>query len=223
MISLVIPTYNEKNNIRELLERIGRALKGKKFEIIIVDDNSPDGTGKFVRSIGKPNTWVLTRRRKRGLSGALVYGMKRSRGDIIVIMDADLSHPPEKIPELIEKIDGGCEIVVASRYAPGGGIRDWPFYRRIISMGATALAKLVVTKKASDPVSGFFAFKRELLGNIRFRTMGYKILLNVLRDADDSKICEVPFVFEERRKGKTKLGMGEIFAYIKDIVVVRFG
>ena len=97
MISLVIPTYNEKNNVRELLGRIGRTLKGKGFEIIIVDDSSPDGTGKFVRSIGKPNTRVLTRRGKRGLSGALVYGMERSNGDIIVIMDADLSHPPEKI------------------------------------------------------------------------------------------------------------------------------
>ena len=134
MISVVIPTYNEKPNLRELVSRVNAACssKGMEAEIVIVDDNSPDGTGELAEELGREhNVKVVHRAGKLGLSTAVLEGFEAATGDILVVMDADLSHPPEKVPELAEKIASGeAQMAVGSRYTEGGEVENWPFYRK---------------------------------------------------------------------------------------------
>lgn len=217
MISIVIPTYNEKDNIVELVVRLEKTLVDAPYEIIFVDDDSPDGTAGFVRSLKKKDVMVIERKGVRGLAGAVVEGVKHARGGIVVVMDADLSHPPEKIPEMIGKIEGGCEVVVGSRLTRGGGVVDWPLHRKVISVGATLIAKVALGIKCNDPMSGFFAVRKKTFERTDFRVSGYKILMNVLADNKTARICEIPYFFAERTGGKTKLGIGEMFRYALDV------
>ena len=218
MISLIIPTYNERENVTSLVARIEKIVK-QKHEIIFVDDNSPDGTAAVIHAIVKNNKNVrlVTRKEKAGLASAVLAGFKASQGSIIVVMDADLSHPMVIVPQLVEEIEKGADIVVAGRYIKGGGTKSWPIHRKIISSGATAIAKIVLSIDISDPLSGFFAVKRSCFEKMRFRIKGYKILLNVLTDNRKAVVKEVPFVFEDRKTGKSKLSLNEIVFFIKDV------
>lgn len=154
MISIIIPTYNEKGNIKKLILKINDIFK-EDFEIIVVDDNSPDGTGKIVDKLKKYNAKCIHRKSKLGLSSAVIEGFKAAKGDIIGVMDADFSHPPEKIPELIKPLkDNNAELTIGSRYIQGGKIKNWTAVRKIISKGAILLS-LPLTR-IKDPVSGFF-------------------------------------------------------------------
>lgn len=218
MISIVIPTYNEKDNITELVGRLEKTLTGIPHEIIFVDDDSPDGTVERIRNMKRKNVKVIVRTNTRGLTGAVVEGVKNAKGEVIVVMDADLSHPPEKIPEMIRKIEEGHDIVVASRLMQGGGVIDWPIQRRIISIGATLIAKTILGIRCSDPMSGFFVIRKKIFERTQFRIKGYKILLNILKDNPAAKIYEIPYVFENRHKGKTKLGFGETMQYVMDVL-----
>ena len=127
MLSVIIPTYNEADNVAELIERIERSLNGRSFEIIVVDDNSPDGTAKIVEGFGKDHIKVLKRPKKLGLASAILDGMKVADGNIIAVMDADLQHPPELLPELLKKVEDGYDIAIASRYVDGGKVEEWSF------------------------------------------------------------------------------------------------
>jgi dolichol-phosphate mannosyltransferase len=205
-VSIVIPTYNERENLPELVERIFKACKGKlKATVIIVDDNSPDKTYETAKKLGKRfNVKAVCRKTERGLSSAVVEGFKLAEGEILGVMDADLSHPPEKIPEMVKALQK-ADVVVASRLMKGGGVEEWPLIRRIISKGATLLARPLTG--VSDPMSGFFFFKRRILTGVTLSPMGYKILLEVLVKGRYESVAEVPYVFINRQVGESKLNM----------------
>lgn len=224
MISIVIPTYNEKENIELLIDRIEKAMNRytKDFEIVIVDDNSPDGTWKLVERLNKEKKFVklLKRSGKLGLTSAVLDGVKNANGDKIIVMDADLSHPPEKLPEIAKELENN-DLVIGSRNIKSGGSKDWPIHRKIISVGATSLAKIVLGIKSSDPMSGFFGVKKSIIENTKFKTKGYKILLNILAYNKNIKIKEIPYMFEDRHAGKTKLGNQEILTYVQDLISLK--
>ncbi|MFH0737506.1 MAG: polyprenol monophosphomannose synthase [Candidatus Micrarchaeota archaeon] len=223
MLSIIIPTYNERENIPLLISRLEASLCAE-HEIIIVDDSSPDGTAVAVSEIAKNDktVYLISRKAKTGLTGAVVEGVKAAKGDIIIVMDADLSHPPEAVPKLAEALKG-ADIAIGSRLAQGGGVESWPMHRKVISSGADTLARLLLGISCSDPMSGFFAMRRSAFLKIRFRSRGYKLLLNILADNPKAKVAEVPYTFKDRHAGKTKLGAGETINYVFDLLRIKLG
>ena len=218
-VSIIISTFNEKENLQELFTRIDNSLNCI-YECIIVDDNSADGTGEFVEKLSKkyPIT-VIHRKSKRGLASAVVEGFEHALGNIFVVMDADLQHSPEKIPELIKELGKGANIAIASRHIQGGGTEKWSYFRKLTSYGAEFLAKTILPKirEISDPLSGFFALKREVIKESNLNPSGYKILLEILVKGNYKKVAEVPFVFKGRKSGKSKLNLKEGINYLKHV------
>jgi len=236
--SVVIPTYNESENILRLITEIEKNLPTSQFtEIIIVDDNSPDGTGKLVENyIDKQETnakkdssansnsnncrvKIVNRTVKNGLIPAIVDGVKQSSGTNILIMDADFSHPPEVVPKIMHELAlNPNSIVIGSRFIAGGKVVGWPQRRKILSKGASTLARLGLNvKRVKDPMSGFFALPRELLQNISFDTKGYKILLEILVKNKEIPIKEIPYTFTDRQSGKSKMNYNVIANYAEAI------
>ncbi len=252
-LSVIIPTYNEYENILQLVEIIKDMLPDDLFtEIIIVDDNSPDGTGRLIASYIEDaltkvcsgiqqahenssnfanNTResivrLVRRENKSGLISAILQGIKSSTGRYILVMDADFSHPPETVPLLINELlrDPNC-IVVASRYIRGGSIRGWPYKRLLLSRLAAKIAihglKLCNIR---DPISGFFAFPRHIIENIRFDTYGYKLLLEILVKAQGVRVKEIPYTFIDRKSGESKLDNRVRLDYVKAVwYLYRYG
>ena len=212
----MIPTYNERPNLLELVNRIEQACKGAdiRVEMVIIDDNSPDGTGAYAEDLGKDHDIkVIHRSGKLGLSTAVMSGFEVASGDIVVVMDADLSHPPEKIPEMIGRIESGdAQMVVGSRYVKGGAVENWPVHRRAISKGATLLARGLT--KVKDPMSGFFAMKRSVVDDVELNPIGYKIGLEILVKGKYDSVVEVPITFADRKAGKSKLGASVYLKYL---------
>lgn len=214
-VSVVVPTYNERETLSELVGRLHQAL-GSGYEVVVVDDSSPDGTADLARELGRQHpVRVLQRPGKLGLGSAVLEGARAASGRWVVVMDADLSHPPEVVPQLVDALRSGAELAVGSRYVPGGGVRDWPWPRRLMSRVAVALARLWLRERVSDPVSGFFAARRELLLDPSLEGIGYKILLEVLVRNRGRSVVEVPYVFTDRRGGRSKLGAGEVWNYLR--------
>jgi dolichol-phosphate mannosyltransferase len=232
-VSIIIPTYNESQNICEVLRSIGENLpKGYQTETIIVDDNSPDGTQKIVeeylssmKKISGFTISLIRREIKQGLGSAILKGILHAKGDTIVVMDSDLSHPPHLIPKMVETLQKGlCDIVVASRYIKGGKIQGWSLKRKIMSKVATTIAKKGLRIKAADPMSGFFAFKRKIIENLKLDAIGYKILLEILVKSNGSKIHEIPYTFTERKAGSSKVDLATIFDYFRSVwKLYRYG
>ncbi|MBI5967562.1 MAG: glycosyltransferase family 39 protein [Deltaproteobacteria bacterium] len=208
MISIILPTYNEADNIKLIVPQISKLFTDKdiKGEIIVVDDNSPDGTADLARALSqKYPVRVYVRKNERGLATAVMKGFELARGEICLIMDADLSHPVDKIPEMINPIvQGNCDATVGSRYIAGGGCKNWSFIRRIVSKGSGILA-LGLTN-LSDPTSGFMAIKKSLLEGIKLDPIGWKIVLEVIVKTN-SRFKEIPIVFGDRQFGKSKLDL----------------
>lgn len=219
-ISVIIPTYNEKDNITPLVEQLHGVLSGYKYEIIFVDDNSRDGTIELARSLeARYPIKIIVRTTERGLATAVAEGFKHATGDIFVVMDADLQHPPEFILSLLKGIEDGSDISVSSRYVTGGGTKDWSLTRRIISKGAIFISHLLLpaSRKVKDITTGFFALKREVVQGVELKPVGWKILLEVIYMGSYQKVVEVPFVFTGRTKGKSKLNTKQEAAYLKHI------
>lgn len=219
-ISVVIPTYNERENLPELVERLSRALQGYEYEIVIVDDDSPDKTWELAEELArKYPIKVIRRTREKGLSSAVIRGFKEASGDVFVVMDADLQHPPEKVPELIEAIKSGADIAIASRYVPGGAVKNWYWYRKLISRGAIMICRVALPKirNIKDPVSGFFALKREVVEGVELNPVGFKILMEILVKGHYTNVKEVPFTFGLRKAGESKLGSKTIVNYLRHI------
>ncbi len=222
-VSIIIPTYNESDNIIQVLKSIGEYIpKDIATEAIVVDDNSPDGTGKIVEdyindaqnktgyAIG-----IIHRKTKSGLSSAILDGIQHSSGETVVVMDSDFSHPPKIIPQLIEEIKTSkYDIAIASRYTEGGEVSGWSTKRKLISKGATG-AGLGVNE--SDPMSGFFAFNRNILEGIKFDAIGYKMLLEILVKTKGAKVKEIPYTFTDRTRGSSKLDSSTMFDYVKSV------
>jgi dolichol-phosphate mannosyltransferase len=218
--SLIIPTYNERDNILPLVERLSRTLANHQYEILFVDDNSKDGTVDVIADLSsKYPVKVLVRKSERGLATAVLHGLKFAQGNIIGVMDADLQHPPEINAALLKAIENGADMAVASRYVPGGAVPNWGLARRIISKGALTLAHLFLpaSRKVKDPMSGFFMFRGDKIANIEFKPIGYKILLEMLVVGKFQNVVEVPFVFEDRSSGRSKMKARQQIDYLKHI------
>lgn len=219
-LSLIIPTYNERENILPLVERLSRTLANHQYEILFVDDNSKDGTVDVIADLSsKYPVKVLVRKSERGLATAVLHGLKFAQGNIIGVMDADLQHPPEINADLLKAIENGADMAVASRYVPGGAVPNWGLTRRIISKGALTLAHLFLpaSRKVKDPMSGFFMFRGDKIANIEFKPIGYKILLEMLVIGKFQNVVEVPFVFEDRSSGRSKMKARQQLDYLKHI------
>ncbi len=222
-VSVIIPTYNERGNLLELISRIDKAFKnaGIKYEVIIVDDNSPDGTADLAMELSKSYPIkVIKRPGKLGLSSAVLDGLKVAKADIVAVMDADLQHPPEVLPKLYTKISDGCDIAIASRYVEGGVIKEWGIIRRLMSQVATLLAHIILpcTRGIKDVMSGYFMFKKEIIKDADLNPRGFKILLEILAKGKHNDVCEIPYEFGVRKYGKSKLGSKEIFDYVIHLI-----
>jgi dolichol-phosphate mannosyltransferase len=219
-LSLIVPTYCERQNIATLIERVHQSLSSYSYELIVVDDNSPDGTSELAQSLSKDYpVRVITRRNERGLASAVVQGFKQARGEILGVIDADLQHPPEILPELLGGVRNGAEVAIASRYVKGGGSEGWSMKRKIISRASKVLAALLLPsiRGIRDPLSGFFLLRREVIDGVELSPTGYKILLEVLVKGKAREIAEVPYIFREREKGKSNLSAGEGINYLKHL------
>ena len=218
-LSLVIPTYNERENIEPLLDEVFAVLgrHGIEAEVIIVDDNSPDGTAAVARQLARRYPLrVVVREDVRGLATAVMEGFARARGQVLGVMDADLSHPAAALPALFASVtSGGAEIAVGSRYIPGGGVERWPLRRRLISRFAGLLAQGLTPLR--DPTSGFFLFRREILQGLRLEPVGYKICLEVVVKSRRQAVVEVPIMFRDRTRGRSKLGSRATAAYLQHL------
>ncbi len=219
MVSIIIPTYNEAENIITLLVKIQEVLSAAgigDYEILVMDDDSPDGTAAKAAAMGKREIRAVNRKgKKKGLSEAVIDGFGQARGDIIGVMDADMSNPPELLPQLIAAA-GKNEVAVASRYVPGGGVRNWPLKRRIASRVAGFLAYGLTP--ARDPLSGYFFFRRNVIEGIVLDPLGFKIGLEVLaKGRHRKKIGEVPYFFTDRTKGLSKAGPRVMLSYLKQL------
>jgi dolichol-phosphate mannosyltransferase len=232
-LSLVIPTFNESKNIGPLIatlttildqEFVG-ALAGA-YELIVVDDNSPDKTWEVAAAIGEtnPRVRVVRRQGERGLSTAVIRGWQAARGEVLAVMDADLQHPPEVNIGLWREIQRGADLALGSRHIEGGGVSDWAFYRRVLSRGAQMLGLLIlpgVLSRVSDPMSGYFMFKRSTLAGCTLDPLGYKILIEVLGRGNIKWVAEVGYVFRERLEGESKVSSSLYIDYLRHLVRLR--
>jgi len=225
-ISIIIPTYNESENICSLLESISENLpKNSQTEAIVVDDESPDGTASLVESYKKSmkkitgySVSLIKRKGKRGLSSAILNGIQQAKGDTIVVIDSDFSHPPQIIPRMVDALKKyHCDIVVASRYVKGGKIKNWPLKRKIISKIATTIAKKGLGVQAADPLSGFFAFKRHIIKDLKFDAIGFKMLLEILVKTKSATVREIPYTFTDRKLGSSKASLSTAYNDAKSV------
>lgn len=219
-VSVIVPTFREVENLPHLAAAIHSTLTGCGLlhEIIVVDDNSRDGTEEVCGNLANAfSLRLITRRDERGLSSAVVRGMNEATGKSLVVMDADLSHPAASIPSLIKALDNGADFVIGSRYVPGGSTEEgWGFYRWLNSKVATLLAWPLAT--VSDPMAGFFAIKRKtfLLAS-RLDPIGYKIGLELLVKCRCQSVAEVPIHFANRLHGSSKLSLKEQLNYLRHL------
>jgi len=219
-ISIIIPTYNERDNIIPLVKRIDYALSNYDYEIVFIDDNSGDGTAELAAALSpRYPVKVIVRKNKRGLASAVVDGISHVAGQIIGVMDADLQHPPEVIPNLLREIKDGKDIAIASRYVKEGQCQGWELIRRIMSKGAVVLAHLLLprTRQFSDPLSGFFMFNRQVVAHAQLQPIGYKILLEILMEGEFQNAAEVPYTFRARSSGESKLNARQQIDYLKHV------
>ena len=219
VIDVIVPAYQEAENIKPLIERISqvREQESMNINVFIVDDNSQDGTEQAVADIALDWVSLLVRKTDRGLSSAVLAGMAEGTGDIVLVMDADLSHPAEAIPAMVAELQSGADFVVGSRYIDGGSTDDnWGFYRWLNSQIATLLAYPFVNIK--DPMSGFFAMTREQFNQANdLNTIGYKIGLELIVKCACKKVVEVPIHFTDRVRGESKLTLTEQLKYIQHV------
>ena len=220
-VSVIIPTFKERDNIVELLRAINNTLSYYNIngEIIVVDDNSPDGTAKFAETVAKtnPNIRVIVRTEDKGLSQSVVEGFRQAQSDIFIVMDSDFSHPIACVSKFYKKIKEGYDIVIGSRYMKDGEIKGWGAKRKVISSGATFLAR-VMFPNITDPVSGLFAIHRDVIKDAPLRPSGYKILTEILGKGTYHNVAEIPYKFVNRKKGSSKLGFSQIFEYAVQVL-----
>jgi dolichol-phosphate mannosyltransferase len=209
---VVVPTFNERESLPELIERLdGLCLN---IDVLVVDDNSPDGTGQLAEELAATRSWlhVLHRPGKQGLGTAYVQGFRHAleKGfDVVGEMDADLSHNPAYLPAMLQALES-TDLVLGSRYRPGGGVRNWGMTRKIISQGGSLYARLVLGVGVRDLTGGYKLFRREVLENLGLDTVrsnGYSFQIEMTYRAirKGYRVVELPIIFEDRRVGKSKL------------------
>jgi dolichol-phosphate mannosyltransferase len=223
MLSVIVPTFNEVENVRPLLDRVTKALATVDFELIVVDD-STDGTDRILADLARdePRLRMIHRADRRGLASAVTDGIQLATGDVVCVLDADLQHPAEALPTLTDALDRtDADLAIGSRYVPGGSY-DFTLARRIVSRVATVLAWFLVRRARSiaDPLSGFFAFRRTVLDGIRLQPIGFKILLEILVRGRISRVVEVPYRFGARGAGMSKLTGAQNLEYVKHLLML---
>jgi dolichol-phosphate mannosyltransferase len=212
----VVPTYNEAGSLPLLVDRLVKAFAGREWELVVVDDGSPDGTADLADGLGKTHPIrVLRRPGKAGLASAVVAGFAAARGDTLLVMDADLSHPPEVAPKLADAIASGADLAVGSRYVSGGGIEDWPMRRQVVSRVACLMGNALVPVR--DSTSGFFALRRSVVDGVKLNPIGFKIGFEVMARGRYKKVVEVPYTFRDREHGASKFGQREIVQYVQQL------
>ncbi len=219
-VSVIVPAWNEAENIPLLVPRVAEMLKNRAFEILIVDDGSEDGTPEIFASLARtyPVRLMVRNPPLHGLSGAVLDGIAATAGETIVVMDADLQHPPERIIALLDALDEGADFALGSRYVPGGSTDgEWTFFRKINSWVATALAR-PFAGKVRDPMSGFFAIRRSTFNRAeRLTPLGYKIALELMCKCRVNRVQEVPIHFGLRTRGESKLNLKQQFRYLEHL------
>jgi dolichol-phosphate mannosyltransferase len=216
MISIVSPTYNERENIGLLIKRISKVMSDFEYEIIVVDDNSRDGTEEIVKKLAELYpVRILVRNEKLGLASAIMNGFKHAKGHIVGVIDADLQHPPECLLEFIKAIrKDSCDIVIGSRYVDGGATECWSRKRLLVSKLAVLLAT-PLARGVQDPMSGFFFLKRRVIEGVSLNPTGYKLGLEILVKGNYVKAKEIPYTFQRRKNGESKLDKREILSYLR--------
>jgi len=213
-VSIIIPTFNERENIKKLIPRIDRTLCGYDYEIIVVDDSSPDGTALTAKELAcNYPVRVIVRPEKSGLASAVVEGFRNTEGECIGVIDADLQHPPERIKDFMHAVFNGYDIAVGSRYIDGGKIEGWGWFRYMVSKGAILLSSPLTSVK--DPVSGYFFLRRKVIEGVSLNSQGFKILLEILVKGNYDRVMEIPYIFKLREEGESKLGIGEYASYLR--------
>lgn len=227
-VDVIIPTYQEVQNLPGLLERLNevRTGSGLDLRVLIMDDDSRDGSDELIRSLALSWVRLFTRKVDRGLSAAVLEGIERGTSDVVIVMDADLSHPPEAIPRLIAALDAGADIAVGSRFTEGGSTADdWGPFRWFNSRVATLLAYPLTS--IHDPMSGYFAVRRQAVTAVRdLNPVGYKILLEIIVKCRCREVVEIPIHFANRHLGSSKLSLREqlkYFRHLRRLYIHRYG
>lgn len=228
--SLIIPSYNEGDNIQEIVRILSQLLDSTipgEYELIVVDDNSPDGTWKLAQELTPDYSQlrVMRREKEKGLSTAVIRGWQVARGNVLGVIDADLQHPPEVLLKLWQEMEQGADLALASRHVEGGGVSEWSIIRRFLSRGAQMLGLLIlpeVISRLSDPMSGYFLVRRNAIVGKSLSPIGYKILIEVAARGNVRWIGEVGYVFRERQAGASKVTWKQYVEYIQHLVRLRF-
>jgi len=224
---MVVPTYNEKDRLAELVSRLFDAASttGLALELVVVDDNSPDGTGQLADELAtKHRVTVIHRAGKLGLGTAVVEGFAVATADVVGVMDADFSHPPTLVPKMYAAFRRTeADVLVASRYIPGGSTPDWPFKRRMLSRVACMLARPL--SPIRDAASGFFLIRREIARSVSIKAGGFKICLELIVRGWPTRLVEIPYRFDDRELGESKMSTREASGYLfqlKDLYLLRW-
>lgn len=228
--SLVVPTYNEGRNIQEIIQQLSQLLDQvipNNYELIVVDDDSPDFTWKLAQALMPeyPQLRVMRRQQERGLCTAVIRGWQAARGEVLGVIDADLQHPPQVLLKLLAEIERGADLAVASRHVEGGGVSDWSLMRRFLSRGAQLLGLILlpeVISRVSDPMTGYFLVRRDVIAGKVMNPLGYKILIEVLGRGKIRWIAEVGYVFQERQEGESKVTWKQYLEYLQHLLRLRF-
>ena len=229
LLSVVIPTYKERDNVENVVNILSGLLDQTipgNYELIVVDDDSPDRTWEVAQTLipDYPQLRVMRRQEERGLSSAVIRGWQGARGSILGVIDGDLQHPPEVLTQLLQKIEQGADLAVASRHVHGGGVSSWSVVRRFLSRGAQVLGLVIlpgVLGRVSDPMSGYFMVRRKAIANTTLNPIGYKILLEVIGRGQIGEIGEVGYIFRERTEGESKVTWKQYLDYIQHLIRLR--
>lgn len=225
MLSIVIPIYNEKNNIIELVERIEKTMGKEEYEIVFVDDSTDETTNIISKLASKDSRIKLNHRtNKKGLSSAVIDGFEIASGDIIAVMDGDLQHPPEILSEMLREIYNGADVVIPSRFVQGGSDGGLNFFRKLVSATARYLGKILFKKlrKITDPTSGIFMMKSIIIKGTKLKPIGWKILIEILVLCKYSNLVEIPYTFNDRSSGESKMSITVQIQYLKQLMSLFF-
>ncbi len=218
-LSIVVPTYNERDRLPDLVAAVFDAYAGEQLdgELIVVDDNSPDGTGAIADELAQRHRiQVVHRAGKLGLGTAVVEGFAVATAPVVGVIDADMSHPPALLPRMFAVMrESGADLVVGSRYIPGGGTRNWPWSRLLLSRAACVIARGLTPVR--DATSGFFLIRCDLARTVRISAGGFKICLELLVRGRPGTVVEVPYVFEGRTAGESKMNTKEALGYLEQL------
>jgi dolichol-phosphate mannosyltransferase len=221
MLSIVTPTYNEAPNVDPFIQEVSLALDGLDYEILFVDDDSPDLTWLKVEQIAEHNSRVrvLRRTRSKGLASAVKEGFCEAHGDVVACMDADLQHNPAILPRMLQELAIGTDLVVGSRYVSAGGTPNWNWCRKCGSSVATGMARFCIGVRLTDPMSGFFMLRRRDFLSVaeKVNAEGFKILLEIVAKMKPKKVSEVPLTFRPRVAGISKLTSRIVLQYIHQL------